>query len=535
MRPSTRIPVGTVLAAFALVLATLSVTGCSGKEQEPKTAATGPAATSSAERPAVEPPAADPAVDEPLAPLPFETALPDEVRAHIGKPFTGDLEEMVQRRLIRVGVAFNRTLYFVDKGVQRGAAYEYGKLMEDELNKRRKTGNLRVVFWFVPLTRDLLLPALVDGKVDMVIAQLTVTPERQKLVDFTNPTRTGVDEIVVTGPGAPAIASVEDLAGQEVFVRRSSSYYQSLLELNARLKAAGKPAVTVRAAPENLEDEDLLEMANAGLIGITVVDNYLADFWKQVFPDLTLHDTVAVRTGGKLAVAIRKDSPQLAAGLNAIIDEHGLGTTFGNMMEKRYLQSTKYVKNATSEAERRKFLEIVDLFKKYGDQYELDYLLMAAQGFQESGLDQGVKSRVGAVGVMQVMPATGKELSVGDISQLEPNIHAGVKYIRFVMDEYFKDEPMTQVDKALFAFASYNAGPGRIRQLRREAEKRGLDPNVWFGNVEQIASERIGRETVTYVSNIYKYYVAYRLLVEEGERREAAKEALESEGGKPAQ
>ena len=291
----------------------------------------------------------------------------------------------------------------------------------------------------------------------------------------------------------------------------------------------------MRAAPENLEDEDLLEMANAGLIGITVVDNYLADFWKQVFPDLTLHDTVAVRTGGKLAVAIRKDSPQLAAGLNAIIDEHGLGTTFGNMMEKRYLQSTKYVKNATSEAERRKFLEIVDLFKKYGDQYELDYLLMAAQGFQESGLDQGVKSRVGAVGVMQVMPATGKELSVGDISQLEPNIHAGVKYIRFVMDEYFKDEPMTQVDKALFAFASYNAGPGRIRQLRREAEKRGLDPNVWFGNVEQLASERIGRETVTYVSNIYKYYVAYRLFVEGRERREAAKEALESEGGKPAQ
>ena len=245
---------------------------------------------------------------------------------------------MVTRRLVRVGVAFNRTLYFVDEGVQRGAAYEYGKLMEDELNKRRKTGNLKVNFWFVPLPRDRLLQALVDGKVDMVIGQLTVTPERQKLVDFTNPTRKGVDEVVVTGPGAPAIASVEDLAGQEVFVRQSSSYHQSLLELNARLKAAGKPAVIVRAAPENLEDEDLLEMVNAGLIKATIVDNYLAEFWKQVFPDLTVHDTVAVRTGGNLAVAIRKNSPQLAAGLNAIIDQYGLGTTFGNMMQKRYLQ-----------------------------------------------------------------------------------------------------------------------------------------------------------------------------------------------------
>jgi membrane-bound lytic murein transglycosylase MltF len=177
----------------------------------------------------------------------------------------------------------------------------------------------------------------------------------------------------------------------------------------------------------------------------------------------------------------------------------------------------------------------VELFKKYGDQYQLDYLLMAAQGYQESRLDQGVKSPVGAVGVMQVMPATAKDLDVGDIRQLEPNIHAGVKYMRWVVDEYFKDEPMTPLDKGLFAFASYNAGPGRIRQLRREAEKRGLDPNVWFGNVEQIASERIGRETVTYVSNIYKYYVAYRLVAEERERRAAAKEQLEAASGQPAQ
>jgi len=177
---------------------------------------------------------------------------------------------------------------------------------------------------------------------------------------------------------------------------------------------------------------------------------------------------------------------------------------------------------------------LVELFKKYGDQYKLDYVLMAAQGYQESQLDQSVKSKVGAIGVMQVMPATGKELEVGDIRQVDANIHAGVKYMRFMIDQYFKDEPMTPLDKGLFAFASYNAGPGRIRQLRREAEKRGLDPNVWFGNVEQIASERIGRETVTYVSNIYKYYVAYRLLLEEKARRDVSKEAIKAAGGTQA-
>jgi membrane-bound lytic murein transglycosylase MltF len=227
-------------------------------------------------------------------------------------------------------------------------------------------------------------------------------------------------------------------------------------------------------------------------------------------------------------VAIRKNSPLLKAELNAFLAKNGLGTALGNMIEKRYLVNTSFAKEATSEAERKKFLALAGFFKKYSEQYRVDYLLMAAQGYQESGLDQNAKSKVGAIGVMQVMPATGKELKVGDIRQVDANIHAGVKYMRFMVDQYFKDEPMDNLNKGLFAFASYNAGPGRIRQLRKEAEKRGLDPNVWFGNVEQIASERMGRETVTYVSNIYKYYVAYKLVAEERARRAEAKRAIKA-------
>jgi membrane-bound lytic murein transglycosylase MltF len=190
------------------------------------------------------------------------------------------------------------------------------------------------------------------------------------------------------------------------------------------------------------------------------------------------------------------------------------------------------VKNAATDAERKKFEAVVELFRKYSDQYKVDFLLMAAQGYQESQLNQDAKSRVGAIGIMQIMPATGKELNVGDIAQMEPNIHGGVKYVRGLIDTYFKDEPMDSLNKGLFAFAAYNAGPGRVRQLRKEAEKRGLDPNVWFGNVEQIASERIGRETVTYVANIYKYYIAYRLVAEEAARKAAAKEAVTARVGK---
>ena len=509
----------------AVVLAGLATTlaGCGGDAPRTPADTANPAPAPAAQTAAA--PSADDS-DAPLPPPKFETELPPEVLSNIGSPFTGDLDEMVARRMIRVGVTFNRTYYFVDKGVQRGVSYEYGKLFEDELNKKLKTGNVKVNVVFVPLPRDLLGRALTTGKVDLVLGQVTIRPDLQAQVDFTNPTRTNVNEVVVTGPGAPAISAVDDLSGKDVYARKNSKYYDSLVALNAALKAKGKAPVAILEIPGNLEDDDVLEMTNAGIAPITVVDDYLADFWKKIFTGLTVHETVALRTNASLAIPIRKGSPRLKAGLDAFLAKNGLGTAFGNMMEKRYLVSTKFAKQATSEAERKKFLALAEFFKTYSDKYQLDYLLMAAQGYQESQLDQNAKSHVGAIGVMQLMPATGKDMKVGDITQTEANIHAGVKYMRWTIDQYFKDEPMDKLNKGLFAFASYNCGAGRVRQLRREAEKRGLDPNVWFGNVEQIASERIGRETVTYVSNIYKYYVAYKLLSEERDRRTAAKATM---------
>ena len=474
-------------------------------------------------------PAATPAADDAAIPAtvsPYD-ALPEAVRATMDQPFTGDLDEMIKRRAIRAGVTFNRTHYFIDQGQERGLTYEALKSFESDLNTDLKTGNLKVHVVIVPMSRDQLPSALLSGKVDMVAAMVTVRPEVEKVAAFSEPTRTNVSQVVVTGPGAPAIRSVDDLAGQEVFVRKASAYHESLTRLNEELKARGKPAVVINEAPDVFEDDDVLEMVNAGLAPITVVDDYLAVFWSQVFTGLDVHKDVALRTGGHLAIAFRKENPKLRESVNAWLKKHGKGDAFRNVVERRYLQSTKYAKNAAADAERKKFAAVIDLFKKYGDQYKVDYLLMAAQGYQESTLDQEVKSPVGAIGVMQVMPPTGKELNVGDITDIEPNIHAGVKYMRFMVDRYYADEPMDNLNKALMTFASYNAGPARVRQLRREAEKRGLDPNVWFGNVERVASERIGRETVTYVSNIYKYYITYRLLSAQQERRAAAKAEVE--------
>ena len=511
-----------VWSAYHLVVLVLAALIGSACGSEPPSPATGkaPAAT----------PAATPDPDEELPPSELETNLPPAVRDALFKDFTGDFDEMIERKIVRVGIIPSRTFYFVDKGVQKGIGYDYGVLMEQRINEKLKSGNVKVHVVFVPMPRPKLMQALIDGKIDIAAGAFTITPERQAVVDFTDPARTNVNDIIVTGPGSKPFATTDDLSGQTVYVRKDSSYEASLLAVNKKLEAAGKPPIVIEAAPENLEDDDLLEMVNAGLIPAVVAHDYLAKFWKKVFPALVLHGNVAVREASNLGVAVRKNNPKLRAALNTFMGKYGLNSGFGKIVERKYLVNTTYVKNAASDAERKKFLAIVELFKKYSKQYDMDFLMMAAQGYQESRLDQDAKSHVGAIGVMQIMPATGAELNVGDIHQMENNIHGGVKYMRRTMDANFKEPEITPLNKGLLTFAAYNAGPGKVRALRRETAKRGLDPNVWFGNVETIASERIGRETVTYVSNIYKYYIAYRLVVDDMARRTAARESIKGGG-----
>ena len=458
-------------------------------------------------------------------------ALPDTEPAPPGPAavgtWTGDFDGMKDRRLVRMLVVYSKTFYFIDKATQRGTTYEFGMLLEKALNAGNKDRARPIRVVFIPTGRDELLPALAAGRGDIAAANLTITTERLKLVDFSTPLGDDVSEILVTPAGAAAPASAEGLSGSKVHVRRSSSYYSSLVALNTRLKAQQKAPVEIVLADENLEDEDILEMVSAGLIPGTIVDSHIATFWKEIFETMELHPDVRVREGGEIAWAIRKDSPQLKQVVDAFIAKNRKGSATGNDILNRYLKSTKWVKNATAEADMKRFREVTDLFKKYADQYGFDWLLVTAQAYQESGLDQSTRSPVGAIGVMQVMPATARDRNVNipNIHQLEPNIHAGVKYLRFMVDEYFDEPGIDPVNRHLFAFASYNAGPNRIQRLRKVAAAEGLDPNKWFNNVEVVVAREVGRETVQYVSNIYKYYLAYKLTIEQTREREAAKEA----------
>jgi len=444
------------------------------------------------------------------------------------KAWSGDFDGMLERRMIRVLVPYSRTLYYNDKGHERGITAELVRDFERYLNTKHSKllGKRPITVYIIPVTRNVLLPDVAKGLGDIAAGNLTETPDRLKVVDFVAPKdRKPVSELVLTGPSSPAIASVDDLAGKRVHVRKSSSYYGSLKALNGQFKKSRKATMTLTLVPEALEDEDLMEMLNAGLVELIVVDDTKARPWAQVLPRIKVTD-IAVAEGGYTGWAIRKGSPKLAEAIN---DFYANWAKKRSVIEYRMMRDAKRIKqiaNNTAQAPWRRFEQMLKLFEKYGAKYHFDPLMLAAQGFQESQLKQEARSPVGAIGVMQIMPATGAELNVGDITILEPNIHAGAKYMDQLITRYLPDAHFDEQNRTLFAFASYNAGPGRVIALRKEAEKRGLDPNLWFNNVELVAAERVGIETTTYVRNIFKYYVAYKLQLEVFEERRKAREKV---------
>jgi membrane-bound lytic murein transglycosylase MltF len=432
-------------------------------------------------------------------------------------PWTGDFDRMLERRVIRIDVPYSRSLYFIDKGRERGLAAELARDFERWVNqKHAKTlGKRPLTIYIIHATRDKLLTDLEAGLADIAIGNLTVTEERLRQADFVAPEGSGANiEILATGPASPAIDTIDDLAGKTVHVRRSSSYYESLVALNARLQKAGQAEVQLVLVPDALEDEDMMEMLNAGLLQAMVVDRWKARMWAQVLPKLKVNEAIVLREPTKVGWAIRKNSPKLSAELNDFYTRWVKKQGVIPYRQKQYMKTIKALNNPAATDDWKRFQEVLALFEKYGKQYGFDPLMLAAQGYQESTLDQTKRSHVGAVGVMQIMPATGTGLNVGDINVTEPNIHGGTKYMDQLMTKYFQDANFSEQNRTLFAFASYNAGPGNISRMRKEAAKRGLDPDKWFNNVEVVTAEKIGIETTTYVRNIFKYYASYKLTLD---------------------
>ena len=401
--------------------------------------------------------------------------------------------------------------------------------LEAWLNKKyaKSLRNRPITVVLRPTTRDLLLSTVVEGYADIAVGNLTITDERRKVLDFVPlGGMPPVKEIVITGPKSPRIARLDDLAGQTLHVRKASSYHESLAGLNARFEKDGKEPMRLALVPDALEDEDLMEMVNAGLVGAIVVDDWKARMWAPTLPHIKLDEGAALRTGGQIGWGIRKQSPKLLAAVTEFQSGWVKNQNLYAQRLKSYAARMATLNDVAAARDRKRFEDTIALFRKYGSRYGFDPLMLAAMGYQESQLDQNAKSGSGAIGIMQLMPSTGASLKVGDIRVAENNVHAGAKYMDELMSKYLTDAHFDEANRSLFAFACYNAGPGNIARMRDEARNRKLDPDQWFNNVELVTAEKIGMQTPTYVRNIYKYYVAYKLMSEIEAEQHKARETV---------
>lgn len=420
----------------------------------------------------------------------------------------GDLSGMREAGVVRVLIPFSLTSYYLDRGELKGIAVELLREFEKTLNAGIKKEVQKTTIVLIPTHRDQLIALLVEGRGDLIVANMTVTEERAASVDFASPILTDVRELVVTDKGVPALASLADLSGMEIHVRRSSSYFESLQAANEALAKKGLEPANVVLVDERLEDEDLLEMIQAGILPAIVIDEHKAHLWLQVLDGLQLHTDAPLREGGEIAWAMRKNSPELKAAVDRFMDKARKGTTFGNILFRRYYRDSDWLKNPKLTKYREKLDHLRQLFKKYGSQFNIDYLLLAAQAFQESKFDHSVRSRAGAIGIMQILPSTAADpnVNVKNIKELERNIEAGAKYMRFIADRYFGDKDLSEEQRIFFALAAYNAGPNRVVRIRKKAK----DPGQWFGSVEWDVANSVGTEPVRYVKNIYRYYLVFR-------------------------
>ncbi len=441
--------------------------------------------------------------------------LPEPMEV-IWRTWLGDFSGMVERRVVRVVVPYGGYQFYYEGGMPRGAVYELLRVFEDKINEDLERRNVRVYVAVIPVSREQLIPALLEGHADIIAGDLTVTGARSALVDFSRPLLKEVNEIVVSGSAVTGLESLDDLSGRDIHVRRSSSYYEHLLRLVDDFEARGVEPPVVRALDELLETEDVLELLDSGVIEMTVLDEYKADFWATVFSNITLHRDLILSSGGSIGWAYRPDSPELAAVVDAFLKQYGRGTLVGNDTYNRYLADAERVRCSERGIATDRLAKLANYFQASGEQYGFDWLMLASQGLQESRLRQDRKSPAGAIGIMQIKPSTAADPNVGidDISTPENNIQAGARYMRFIADRYYDSSGIDDLNRWLFSLAAYNAGPAKINRYRNEARREGRDPDVWFDNVEIVAARRIGRETVTYVSNIFKNYVSYKLIWE---------------------
>ncbi len=347
----------------------------------------------------------------------------------------------------------------------------------------------------------------------MIAAGFHRSPGSLDTIDYTIPYLQGVSEVLITHRRAPAVNSIDDLSGRSIHVLPGWQDSITLRRINARLLVRGRPPLSKENNSGLLTSEDMLDLVNSGVVDLSIVESHIARLWSSAHPDIVILEFPDISAHAPIAWAVRKNNPELKASLDRFLRNRRSGSRFGNIYYRQYFKETRWIDNQLAPTDHAKFSRYVPLFRKYGSQYGFDWMLLAAVAYQESQMKNRRRSHAGAVGLMQVMPATAGDANVAidNIRDPEQNVHAGTKYLALLRDVYFPAREFDSEERIRFILAAYNAGPNMIARCRRLARRMGRDPSKWFGHTELATRRLVGNETVHYVSNVVKYYLAYSL------------------------
>ncbi|MDB2407586.1 transglycosylase SLT domain-containing protein [Jannaschia sp.] len=443
------------------------------------------------------------------------------------QPRTGGLDAIRERGFLRMAVAPDPLMIAYDGERALGIAMEIARELELFMADRPDASATPTVVVPTPMPRRAIADNVDDGLTDFSTLTVTQAEEDPELT-YTRPLIEGVNDVVVLGEGVNGVEEIDDLAGLPIYLSEDGRYARNAQGLNDRRVALGKPPLDLRFVDGRLDDYDLIEMVEIGLIPATIATDFKARFWQTVYPSIVVRDDMPLTRDARIAWVLRADNPELADVLNGFAEIARKGTLLGNIVLQRYASSAEWIENIGADDAQSRLDEVAPVIAHYAERYGFDADLLMAQAYQESRLDQTRRSHVGAIGVMQVMPTTAADPVVGipDVTALEENVHAGVKYLRWLRDTFFDDPAIDPLDQSLLAFAAYNAGPGGVRRAQRTAHEMGLDPHVWFENVEVAIQRSVSREPAIYVRNIFKYYVSYRLLADLRAEAETVRGAL---------
>jgi len=418
-----------------------------------------------------------------------------------------DLEQVRGSKVLRVLVNQSRNSSGEVKGEPVGIEYYRLRALEHYLNARAGDGQ-QVRIKLIPRAKEQLLGALQRGEGDLAAPGELLDPAVVGGVSSSAPVLDQVPLWLVGRKGERSFSRVEQLSGRTVALTSASAAGALIQQVNQQLALRKRPPVKIEWVDSTLAVEDVLEMVQAGIYHLTVVERPIAQRWARVMPQLRLDTRLQLGQPQAMRWYVRRDAPMLLATVDRFLQGYRAPENQDAAFERIYRRQYR-VHNPLAQKDRQRLTSVRAVLQKHGAAQQIDWLNLAALAFKESTLNPTARGSGGAHGLMQITPSAAQRVGVSNTATVDGNVQASARYLALIRRKFFASPQINERERMAFVLAAYNLGPERVQAMRAEARKRGLNGNQWFFQTERVAMEQVGMGPVNFVNSVNKYFLAF--------------------------